>query len=92
MIAHCVARPNSRSLVSPEWNSSLAHDRCQSGELAGSIEQRNDRELEGDPGAVLSDPGNREEVAMTVTAFASLDDVMIAVPMTLSQPFRDDDV
>ena len=29
---------------------------------------------------------------MTVTALTALDDVMIAVPMALSQPFRDNDV
>ena len=29
---------------------------------------------------------------MTVTALATLDDVVIAVPMALSQPLRDDDV
>jgi hypothetical protein len=29
---------------------------------------------------------------MTITALATLDDVVVAVPMALSQPFRDDDV
>jgi hypothetical protein len=70
----------------------VAHDRCQPGELAGSIAQRHDRELDGDPGAVLFDPGNREDVAMTVPALATPDDVVVAVPMALSQPLRDDDV
>ena len=70
----------------------VAHNRCQAGELARSVAQRHDRELDGDPGAVLFDPGNREDVAMTVTALATLDDVMVAVPMALSQPLRDDDV
>jgi hypothetical protein len=70
----------------------VAHDRCQPGEFAGFIAQRHDRELDGDPGTVLFDPGNREDVAMTITALATLDDVVVAVPMALSQPFRDDDV
>jgi hypothetical protein len=70
----------------------VAHDRCQPGELAGSIAQRHDRELDGDSGTVVFDPWNREDVAMTVTALATLDDMVVPVPMALSQPFRDDDV
>ena len=70
----------------------VAHDRCQPGEFARSVAQRHDRELDGDPGAVLFDPGNREDVAMTVTALATPDDVVVAVPMALAQPLRDDDV
>jgi hypothetical protein len=48
--------------------------------------------LDGDSGTVVFDPWNREDVAMTITALATLDDVVVAVPMALSQPFRDDDV
>jgi hypothetical protein len=70
----------------------VAHNRCQPGELASSVAQVHDRELNGGPGAVLFDPRNREDVAMTVTVLAALDDMVVALPMALSQPFRDDDV
>jgi hypothetical protein len=58
----------------------------------GFVCQRHDCEFDRYRGAVFSDARYRENIAVAVPAFAALHDLLITVPMALSQPFRDDDV
>jgi hypothetical protein len=37
-------------------------------------------------------PGNREHVAMTIAALAALHDLAVTLPVSLSQPLRDDKI
>jgi hypothetical protein len=70
----------------------VAQDRDQPDELVCCVSHRGDREFNGNLVAVLLDSRNRKNIAVTVAAFAAFHDAVIAVPMALLQPRRDDDV
>jgi hypothetical protein len=70
----------------------VAQKRCDAHYFTAPIPQQHDREFDRHLTAVLPDCWHRENIALTIAASSRLHGTVVAVPMALTQPLRDDDI